>query len=199
MPLDRPIAPRAFMTAVVDSGRLTTAGAGVSLPAAAGDFGGAFEPPSVDIVAEHPVFAIEPRQVVAGESAGSAKAVGWRYLVNKDGDVITADVRLNPSGEHRVAEIATTSAVAEATMKAVEQAEEDPRVVAGNYELRLLGVRGLDLSTVWLKDKSGTDDYFIPIAPTLRVLTAGRSYSWDQLRDQIQGQIKARLDSKETA
>jgi len=55
--------------------------------------------------------------------------------------------------------------------------QSPPDIAPGSFELPQLRIPALHVKAVWLKDKAGTNDVVIPIAPTDPVLTPERRYS----------------------
>jgi len=55
--------------------------------------------------------------------------------------------------------------------------QSPPDIAPGSFELAQLRIPALHVKAVWLKDKAGTNDVVIPIAPTDPALTPEKRYS----------------------
>ena len=68
----------------------------------------------------------------------------------------------------------------------VQALQQAPDIGLRSFELAQLRIPALHVKAVWLKDKGGTSDVVIPIAPTDPALTAGRRYSVQELLAALQ-------------
>jgi hypothetical protein len=59
----------------------------------------------------------------------------------------------------------------------VQALQQSPDVGTQSFELAQLRIPALHVKAVWLRDKAGTGDVVIPIAPTDPALTPERRYS----------------------
>ncbi len=93
--------------------------------------------------------------------------VGWRFLiVAADQPVRTADVHPQPNDPNNPFVFASISAgLAAAIANAMQAAEADAVIAAGQYEVRLFQVPALYLCALWLKDRTGRADYFVVVPP----------------------------------
>ena len=151
--------------------------------------------------------ALRPRDAAGGAPAPGAQPVftaGLDALVEHDGNV--GRVARAPTswryasefgGSPRVFELATRGAAGKARTtrvgddrftpairRALTAAQDDPRVRAGDFEARLLRVPALKLLAIWLHG-TGTNDLFVPVAPTAVDASPGRLYDADDFRSRL--------------
>jgi hypothetical protein len=143
----------------------------------------------VSLSAAHDVYSAGVDQLAAGRGLASATPVARAFLV-MDGPNAVASVEQDTEGG---GVSSTEGPFAEATARAIERAEEDPRLADGDYELRVLRVPGLYLIAVWLKDLNGDGDVVIPLDPAPAPLEAGRSYRLDELEPELASMSRERL------
>jgi hypothetical protein len=143
----------------------------------------------VSLSAAHDVYSAGVDELAAGGGLASATAVARAFLV-MDGPNAVASVEQDTEGG---GVSSTEGPFAEATARAIERAEEDPRLADGDYELRALRVPGLYLIAVWLKDLNGDGDAVIPLDPAPSPLEAGRSYRLDELEPELANMSRERL------
>jgi len=124
-----------------------------------------------------PVYVLGLDTIVAGHDLSAAKLALWTHFfpTGRDGDnqVVAADVAADTS---RFASLKEGPQVL-AFYRQVQTLQQAPDVGPQSFELAQLRVPALHVKAVWLKDKSGTGDVVIPIAPTNPALTPGRRYS----------------------
>lgn len=199
MPLEKPHAPEGATTAVLRFPRLRTSGEVLQSSSRVESVRNlTTENPSGDegrdaqiVSYPHELFEIGARDILNGDSAEKAQAVGWRYFVAKGDKVVAADVRADRDGKEQVQEITDGPAVARA-IDAIEGAGRIHAVVSGKYQLRALSSGGLNLLTLWLKDQEGKDDWFIPVEKT-GALKAGHAYKWSELQNRVEQTVRTRL------
>jgi hypothetical protein len=120
-------------------------------------------PAAVALAAPHDVYFLGLGDVAEGKSLDAAKLVGRRFLV-MEGDTPIASAELAEHDEG-VAFQANEGPYVESTAAAIAQAEQDPDLAAGEYELRVLRIPALYLVAVWLKNEQGGSDVVIPLEP----------------------------------
>ena len=81
----------------------------------------------------------------------------------------------------------------ESTADAIDQAERDPELADGDYEVRVLRIPALYVMALWLKDERGGADVLIPLDPTPAPLEAGRKYAPAELSSTLAEAARARL------
>jgi hypothetical protein len=146
-------------------------------------------PRGVSLSAAHDVYSASVDRLAAGAGLASATPVARAFLV-MDGPDAVASVEQDTEGG---GVSSTEGPFAEATAKAIERADEDPRLADGDYELRTLRVPGLYLMAVWLKDLNGDGDVVIPLDPAPAPLEAARSYRLDELEPELARMSRERL------
>jgi hypothetical protein len=143
----------------------------------------------VSLSAAHDVYSPGVDELAAGAGLASVTPVARAFLV-MDGPNAVASVEQNTEGG---GVSSTEGPFAEATARAIERAEEDPRLADGDYELRTLRVPGLYLMAVWLKDLNGDGDVVIPLDPAPAPLRAGRAYGLEELEPELARMSRERL------
>ena len=135
---------------------------------------GRINPLDVALAAPHDVYSLGLDQLAEGASIDSAHPVGRRFMV-MDGErpVASAEVAGREDGSGFQANEGPFVA---ATARAIEQAEQDPELADGRFELRVLRIPALYLMALWLKDENGDDDVVIPLDPAPAPLESGRRY-----------------------
>ncbi|HYP48092.1 MAG TPA: hypothetical protein VEQ61_05595 [Thermoleophilaceae bacterium] len=152
---------------------------------------GRVNPLNVALAAPHDVYSLGLEELAEGASIDSAQPVGRRFMV-MDGDrpVASAEVagRQDGSGFQ-----ANEGPFVAATARAIEQAEEDPELADGDYELRVLRIPALYLMALWLKDENGDGDLVIPLDPAPTPLESGRRYRPEEVLAELQTVARERL------
>jgi hypothetical protein len=150
-------------------------------------------PWAVSLSAAHEVYSAGVDELAAGRGLASASPVAHGFLVMEGSNAI-ASVEQDTEGG---GVSSTEGPFADATARAIERAEEDPRLADGEYELRALRVPGLYLMAVWLKDLNGDGDVVIPLDPAPAPLEAGRSYGLQELEPELASMSRERLSFEE--
>lgn len=118
----------------------------------------------LDVSTPHQVFAMGLDDITGGGGLDRAQPVGWRYLIESDGQVIaSAETMPAPDGTQQVAQF-TEGPFVDATDKAVKTIRKLPRLEATGFELRLLRIPALYLMALWLH--SPTEDLLVPLQPS---------------------------------
>jgi hypothetical protein len=137
------------------------------------------------VAAPHDIYNLPLSAVAESAPPDRAKPVGRRALVTNQGEPIATVELPDPDGESGV--VTTHGPFTESTAAAVGSVQSESKVADGEYELRMLRVPGIYLMALWLKDKQGQDDIFVPLAPAPAGLDAGTQYSWNELQTQLKG------------
>lgn len=141
----------------------------------------------------HPVYSIGVRQLADGQGLQAAKPVSWAFFINPvPSSAVTAEV--NSGATSRFAG-SVQGPVTEGTLDAIQQASRNPIVVNGSYELRLLRITSLSFAAVWLADKSGTDDIFIPLKGVSRNMDPSQTYTKEQLMAELTSYARKEITS----
>jgi hypothetical protein len=124
-----------------------------------------------------PVYTLGLDAVVAGPGLSAAKLGFWTHFLPAAPDdasqVVAADVNADTSRFMAMKEGPQVHGFYN-QVRALQQA---PDIRAGSFELAQLRISALHVKAVWLKDKAGTGDVVIPVAPTNPALTPERRYS----------------------
>jgi len=128
-----------------------------------------------------PVYVLGLDAIVAGQDLSAAKLAMWTHFFSAarddDNQLVAADVNADTS---RFASLKEGPQV-HAFYRQVQALQQAPDIGLRSFELAQLRIPALHVKAVWLKDKGGTSDVVIPIAPTDPALTAGRRYSVQEL------------------
>lgn len=144
---------------------------------------GAAPEPELAVAAPHDIYNLSLSALVESAAADSAEQVGRRCLVTSQGEPVATVELPDPSGEEGV--VTTHGRFTKATADALGAIEGSSEVDDGDYDLRMLRVPSLYLMALWLKDRQGEDDIFVPLTPAPSELEAGTHYSWDDLRTRL--------------
>jgi hypothetical protein len=124
-----------------------------------------------------PTYVLGLDAIVTGRDLSAATLAVWTHFFASapDGDnqVVAADVNADTS---RFASIKEGPQIL-GFYRQVQALQQAPDIAARSFELAQLRIPALHVKAVWLRDKAGTGDMIIPIAPTNPALTAGRRYS----------------------
>jgi hypothetical protein len=124
-----------------------------------------------------PVYVLGLGAVVAGPDFSAAKLGLWTHFFPSaregDSQVVAADVNADTL---RFASLKEGPQVL-AFYQQVKMLQQAPDIAPRSFELAQLRIPALHVKAVWLKDKAGTNDVVIPIAPTDPALTPERRYS----------------------
>jgi hypothetical protein len=146
-------------------------------------------PTDVWLSAPHGVYSLGVDELAKGRGLAETTQVAKEFLV-MEGPSAIASVEQDPAGG---SVSSTEGPFVAATAQAIRQAEEDPELADGDYELRALRVPGLYLMAVWLKDLEGDGDVVIPLEPAPAPLEAGRSYRLPELERELASMSRERL------
>jgi len=116
----------------------------------------------------------------------AAKLFAWRHILASNGEVITADVSVDPSGvNHRFTSL-SSDPFAPGTQSALDDLAQDPVIANASYDVSLLQVPALGVRALWLRDPSGkSSDIIVPVAPVRTELAAGRRYQLAEFTDSL--------------
>lgn len=148
-------------------------------------------PEALDIALPHDVYNLSLTSLIKAANPDEAEPVGRRCLLTSGGATVASVELPDPDGGEGV--VTTHGGFTEATVEAVHGIENSSETEGGDYDLRMLRVPALYVMTLWLKDRQGSDDIFVPLEPAPPELEAGGRYSWDRLRDQLEEPAQRRL------
>jgi len=124
-----------------------------------------------------PVYVLGLDAIAAGPNLAAAKLGFWTHFFSSAPDdaaqVVAADVNADTS---RFASMKEGPQV-HGFYNEVRALQQAPDIGQRTFELAQLRIPALHVKAVWLKDKAGTGDVVIPIAPTNPALTPNRRYS----------------------
>jgi hypothetical protein len=151
-------------------------------------------PDTVALTTPHVVHGIGLDALAARQPLTGAAPVAWQFLVETPtGPVASTEVALDATGEPTAFTQLNEGPFVQATTAALDTARRVPEVVRGDYELRVLRIPALYLVALWLKDRGGTEDLFLPLDPAPEFIEAGRPYRGDELLDALAGPARSRL------
>lgn len=134
----------------------------------------------------HAVYDLRADAIANGGGLASAKASGFRYLVETGGaNIAAAEVLADAGGNATLLANVNYGPYVEATARALAQVATLSAVGAGSYEVRLLRFSAIALMALWLKPDSGGADIIYPLAPAPDGLQAERAYSVDEFLQAI--------------
>jgi hypothetical protein len=143
---------------------------------------GGADPAGVALAAPHDVYTLGLDQLAAGVTIDDAQPVAKRFLIMED-DAAIASAEIAPEGGSFQS---NEGPFVGATAKAIHDAERDPELADGEYELRVLRLPALYLMAVWLKDEHGDGDVVIPLDPAPEPLEANRRYAPRELLPELE-------------
>ncbi len=124
-----------------------------------------------------PVYVLGLDAIAAGQDLSAAKLALWTHFFpsaqGDENELVAADVNADTS---RFASLKEGPQV-RGFYRRVQALQQAPDFGARTFELAQLRIPALHVKAVWLKDKAGTGDVVIPVAPTDPALTPGRRYS----------------------
>ena len=104
------------------------------------------------------LFTIGFDDITSDRFLDSAVPVGWRYLIVDGGPIAVADVKESASGGTAFSSL-IRGPIAEGLSEAADLASKKYDNDSGNYEVRVLEIPSLYISTLWLH---GTREVFFP-------------------------------------
>jgi hypothetical protein len=132
------------------------------------------------------VYIMDLEDLAAGRDLVAARPGPWRHLET----AASVDVVPSAGMTHRVAHHAMGRRNTETT-RAVKRCLEDAHLRSGSYELRLLSIPALSITSLWLLGESGS--VIIPLPPTFPPLVAEREYRDDDFLPALRELAKKRL------
>jgi hypothetical protein len=132
--------------------------------------------PAASVSAPQRVFTVG-LDALAGASKieDSARATGWRFLVEEAREPVAAAEVHDETGATVPAQV-TEGQFVRSTAEGLRAAEAHPAVGEATFELRTLRVPALNLVALWLHSPEA-DDLFVPLEPAPAPLEAGHPYA----------------------
>jgi len=140
------------------------------------------------------LYTIDVQDLADGKPIGDvARDVGWRYVLPQPlGAAVSAEVRPDAAGRHRVAHFAQGPQTLQ-TLELTRQLVEEPRFAAEEYTLQALIVPALYILALWLKNPDPDRDWFVPVEPTDPRLVPGRYYESPAFNDLLRSLAQERM------
>jgi hypothetical protein len=159
MPLNLPEPPRGVPEAVRSKLEAFAENAAFSTPALRGA-----RREQLGVSTPHQIYTMGLADIEAGGGLDRARPVGWRYLIEADGEVIaSAETAPARDGTQELSQFNEGPFVA-GTATAVRNARALPQLATAGFELRLLRIPALYLMALWLH--SANADLLIPLVPS---------------------------------
>jgi hypothetical protein len=138
-------------------------------------------------------------EALAGAQAveGTARATGWRFLVEEAKEPVAAAEVQDQAGAAIPAQL-TEGAFVRSTAEGLSAAEALGPVQEAAFELRLLRVPALYLVALWLHSP-GRDDLFIPLEPAPAPFEARRPYKEPEFAELTTGLARQTLQLQQDA
>lgn len=189
MPLRIPAPPPESLATLRASlpqlGRVVGGAARALLSASAGAWG---VPPRYP----HQMYTVEPAELAAGAGFEAARPIGWRYIVGQGAEVMSAEVLHDESrGGYQFPRI-TEGPFVEQTVKTIQTAERDSRILSGDYELATVLIPALHVFALWLRGTGRSADWLLPMAPTNSLLEADHWYERPAFEQTLQQAARER-------
>ncbi len=141
-------------------------------------------------VLSSPVYVLGLDTIAARRGLSAARLMAWTHLLPSAGtEVVSADVKADT---HEFLGL-TEGPHPNVFVQQVQTLQTSSEVEGHSYQLAQLRVPALHVTAVWLRDKEGTSDVLIPLAPTPPELEAARRYSADQFEAALQGRAQTVL------
>ena len=97
--------------------------------------------------------------------------------------------------ERRTSPPLTPGPFVDGTVAALKELETDQTFQTGNWEGRMLRIPALYLQAVWAHDQADAKDLIQVTQPVPPFLTAGRWYTWDELKAAALTEASSKLEA----
>jgi hypothetical protein len=148
-------------------------------------------PESLALAAPHDVYSLGLEDLAQGAALDEATLVARRFLVI-DGETPIASAEI-ATPEYGLAFQANEGPYVESTAAAIAQAESDPGLAEGDYEVRVLRIPALYFIGLWLKNEQSERDIVIPLAPAPLPVEAGSKLTAAELLAALAEPARKRL------
>jgi hypothetical protein len=137
-------------------------------------------PAELSMEAPHEVYTLGLDQLASGSGLASARAGGWRYLLQQGNQTVaSAQTTVDATGAPKFA-LFNSGPFVQSTADALGRAEQVPGGGGGEpLEPRLLHVPALNAMALWLHGGDHTADVVIPLKPAPPPVEPDRQYSVD--------------------
>lgn len=138
-------------------------------------------PTELSMEAPHEVYTLGLDQLASDSGLASARAGGWRYLLQRDNQPVASAQTTADAAGAPVFALFNSGPFVQSTADALQQAEQ----IAGggpgaSLEPRLLHVPALHAMALWLHGSNTTTDVVIPLKPAPPPVDPARQYSVDE-------------------
>lgn len=126
----------------------------------------------------HKIYTLGLDDIKAGKGLESTKLIGWRYILQGDGETAFAaeiehDAKVN---KHEFLGV-NKGPFVEQTLSALNAVHQNKKVASDSFDLSVLRVPALYVMTLWLQHKDSKKDIMIPLPPVHHFLEAGKLYT----------------------
>lgn len=151
-------------------------------------------PTELSMEAPHEVYTLGLDQLASGSDLASARAGGWRYLLQRGNETVaSAQTTVDATGAPAFASF-NSGPFVQSTAEALGRAEQIPAAAPGeSLEPRLLHVPALHAMALWLHGSDNTDDVVIPLQPAPPTVEPNRQYSVDEYLEALR-EVAATVD-----
>jgi hypothetical protein len=136
-------------------------------------------------------YFVAVTNLASGKLLSTAKAGGWRYPLLQGSNVVGVAILIDDEKTGKAIGFNSLAKplLPNAPQEAVQQANKLPQTKQHDYELRYLGIPGVNFMAIWLHGK--TDDIIIPLPPTFGRMNDDQPYSERQVVKILQKDAKA--------
>jgi hypothetical protein len=133
----------------------------------------------------HEVFASSLLELRKGADVSSAKSQGWRLFLRQAPPIRVAEVDQSPNDDTLEFLGITAGPRVDYTRRLLEKLKTD-RDLEASYTVRLLRVKPLYLSCVWLSGGPSQDDVFLPLPPVFSPFGLDARYKGEEMTHLLQ-------------
>jgi hypothetical protein len=142
-------------------------------------------------VLSSPVYVLGLDKIAGRRGLSTTQLVAWTHLLPSAGtDVVAADTKAD---SHEFLAL-TQGPHPNAFVQQVQSLQSSSEVAGHSYQLAQIRVPALHVNAVWLRDKDGTSDIVIPVAPAPPELEVGRHYSAAEFEQALQARAQTALE-----
>lgn len=144
-------------------------------------------------VLSYRVYVLSLEEVAAqNANLGAVKVAFWRHTIESDGEIATADVRPDETGNTFTFAAISFGPWPANVKNAIDELRSAPDLEASSYQASLLQIPALNIRAIWLE---GSPGLIVPLAPARPELTAGRRYSEQEFLNALQAAARRMLAS----
>ncbi|MGE5342880.1 MAG: hypothetical protein ACM3SY_15510 [Candidatus Omnitrophota bacterium] len=109
----------------------------------------------------HPIYVLNPEDIVSGDGFANARLIGWRQLV--DGHAL--EVYVNEQGEETFAGMNQGKHMDDMIHK-LRVMKHHTRVKHSDFDVAVITIPALYTMALWLRARKPEEDLIIPVGPT---------------------------------